>query len=247
MIGEIKECSPSQGKMNPKNVSHAQEAYKSSSFVKAVSVLTNRTHFGASMTVERMLKIKEFCGKPILRKDFITEAYQVYEARAFGADAILLMANILDKNQLRDLSDIAFELEMDVLFETHSADELDDLPSAAAAIGINCRNFNSSPSGFKFAKIWRKWLWGNSDKSTNISRFDYASQIPDGVVKIAESGVTPDNCADVFAKGFNAVLVGTSLLLDERGVEGALADFEKVLSTLKAEVKQSAALQPAFA
>lgn len=246
LIAEIKERSPSQGKMLSENFQLAPEVYKNSPFVKAVSVLTNKTYFGASMTVERMLKVKEFCGKPVIRKDFITEAYQIYEARAFGVDAILLMANILDRNQLRDLSDIAFDLGMDVLFETHSAEELSELPASATVVGINCRNFNSNPAGFKLAKFWRQWvLGGNNDRTTNTARFDYASQISDNVVKIAESGVTPDNCADVFSKGFHAVLVGTSLLMDTRGIHAALNDFEKVLAAIKAESKHSDARQPA--
>lgn len=230
LIAEIKEQSPSQGKMLRENVNAAPEAYRSSPFVKAISVLTNKTHFGAGMTVERMRKIKEYCKKPVLRKDFITESYQIHEARAFGADAILLMANILDRNELRDLSDVASDLGMDVLFETHCANELKELPEGAGVIGINSRNFNS---GFRFARLW-KWL-GKGDSSTRTSRMDYANQIDDSAIKIAESGVTHDNCADVFSKGFNAALIGTSLLLDNRGVDHALSQFEEILTDLKVQ------------
>jgi indole-3-glycerol phosphate synthase len=247
LIAEIKECSPSQGKMLRQNVHQAMEAYRDSTIVKAISVLTNKTHFGAGMTVERMLKIRECSSKPILRKDFITESYQIYEARAFGADAVLLMANLLDHNQLCDLSDVAFELGMDVLFETHEPGELKELPSSASVIGINSRDFSGNSAGFKLAKIWRKWLLGNTDASTKPNRLNYIAQIKHDVVKIAESGVTPNNCADVFSKGFDAALVGTSLLLDGRGIVTALSEFEGAIETFKTERKTEAVKSPQFA
>jgi indole-3-glycerol phosphate synthase len=237
LIAEIKECSPSMGKMLRANVQEAMGAYRDNNIVKAISVLTNKTHFGAGMTVERMLKIKECSNKPVLRKDFITESYQIYEARAFGADAVLLMANILDHNQLCDLSDVAFELGMDVLFETHEPDELKDLPSSASVIGINSRDFSGHSTRFKLAKMWRKWTLGSTDASTKLRRLNYISQIKHNAVKIAESGVNPDNCEDVFSKGFNAALVGTSLLLDARGIVVALEEFECAIEAFKAENK----------
>src|SRR2546428_114838 len=84
LIAEIKERSPSQGTMRRQNFEDAPLAYKRSEAVKAVSVLTNRTHFG--MNVEWLARMKDTTGKPVLRKDFIFDAYQVYQARAFGAD-----------------------------------------------------------------------------------------------------------------------------------------------------------------
>ena len=171
LIAEIKERSPSQGKMIPGNVKVAPVAYKESRLVKAISVLTNRSHFGKSMGVNELWRIKEITNKPVLRKDFITDEYQAYQARAYGADAILLMANILEADELKKLSDIAFELGMDVLFETHCAEELESLPSTARIVGINCRNFDAHPlnpvSGFAVSKFFRQWLGKSTDKSTN--------------------------------------------------------------------------------
>src|ERR1043166_8014651 len=103
LIAELKECSPSQGQMRPQNVAEAVAAYKHSPVVKAISVLTSWNHFGQNMRVERLAAIKEQTGKPVLRKEFMLEEYQVYQARAHGADAILLMANILDADELRRL------------------------------------------------------------------------------------------------------------------------------------------------
>src|SRR5512138_283553 len=92
LIAEIKERSPSHGPMRKENVGEAVSAYESSPLVRGISVLTNASHFGMSM--ERLGEVKQKTSKPVLRKDFIFDAYQVYQARAFGADAILLMANL---------------------------------------------------------------------------------------------------------------------------------------------------------
>ena len=240
MIAEIKDRSPSQGTMLHQNVEDAPYAYKKSSLVKAISVLTNRSNFGAKNGVKTLLDIKARASKPVLRKDFIFDEYQVYQARAYGADAILLMANILEKDEVRRLSDLAFELKMDVLFETHCPGELAELPSTANIIGINCRNFNGNglqPSSFKMAKFLRQWIGVQHDNSINVSRFEYLNDIPAHAIKIAESGVTSKNCAEVFSMGFNAVLVGTSLLMDKRGVSAALHDFEM---TMKGSEKKPA-------
>src|SRR5439155_25568502 len=128
--------------------------------VKAISVLTSWNNFGPNMRVERMAAAKQQTSKPVLRKDFIIEEYQVYQARAYGADAILLMANILEPEDLRRLSDLAFELGMDVLFETHRAAELDELPKTAKLIGINSRSFEGGMglSNFRISRFLRQAL-----------------------------------------------------------------------------------------
>jgi len=231
LIAELKERSPSQGQMRPQNVAEAVAAYKSSHVVKAISVLTSWNHFGQNMRVERVAAIKEQTGKPVLRKEFMIEEYQVYQARAHGADAILLMANILDPDELRRLSGLAFELEMEVLFETHCAAELEELPETAKIIGINSRNFEGGwrASNFRVARFLRQWLGTKRDPSVDLQRFKYAEQVPDGAIKVAESGVSAGNCREVFGLGFHAILVGTSLLTDHRGVGAALQDFERAM------------------
>jgi len=214
------------------NVKDAPVAYRNSRVVKAVSVLTNRTHFGAGMTLKRFREVKQRVGKPVLRKDFITEEYQVFQSRAFGADAILLMANVLTREELQRLSDTAFELGMDVLFETHSEAELEDLPPRVEVVGINCRNFTNS--SFRFARLLRDlWLFQTTDKSVKTARFEYVGKLPPNAIKVAESGVHAGNCAAVFSKGFHAVLVGTSLLIDPRGITKALQEFEGALETVR--------------
>jgi indole-3-glycerol phosphate synthase len=248
IIAEIKERSPSQGAMRHQNVQEAPREYRKSPFVKAVSVLTNRSNFGAKNGVKTIQDIRNRVSKPILRKDFILEEYQVYQARAYGADAILLMANILEKEEVKELSSLACDLGMDVLFETHRSQELDELPETANIIGINCRNFDSNglqPNSFKVAKFLRQWLGIQKDNSVNVSRFEYLNDISNHALKVAESGVTANNCAEVFSMGFDAILVGTSLLMDKRGVAAALYDFEMAIkgSKIKSAI-QASTFQP---
>src|ERR1043166_1770166 len=227
LIAEIKECSPSQGRMRQENVHDAPFAYKNSRIVKAVSVLTNVSNFGRGMTMDRLKAIKEQTGKAVLLRDFMITESQVLQARAFGADAILLMANILDADELKRLAEAALALHMDVLFEIHSPDELKDLPQELASIiGINCRNFDSR-AGFQIARLLCEWLSTRNDKSVILSRFDLIDKLPANCIKIAESGVNAANCVSVFEKGFDAALVGTSLLTDSRGIFAALKDFEE--------------------
>src|SRR6266478_3009121 len=117
LIAEIKRRSPSAGAMRQENFEQAPVAYARSPIVRAVSVLTNATHFG--MAVQDLLRKKAVVKQPILRKEFLIEDYQVYEARAFGADAVLLMASVLDDEKLRRLFELSRELDLDVLFEAH--------------------------------------------------------------------------------------------------------------------------------
>jgi len=235
VIAELKEASPSQGQMRPQNVADALAAYKESPVVKAISVLTSWTHFGANMRVEKLAVVKEQTGKPILRKDFMIEEYQVYQARAYGADAILLMANILQADEMRRLSDLAFELGMDVLFETHCPEELSPLPETAKIIGINSRSFEGGLglSNFKVSRFLRQTLGSRRDTSVDLDRFSYIERLPRHAIKIAESGISAENCREVFSRGFDAILVGTSLLMDARGVKAALSEFESAITSAK--------------
>jgi indole-3-glycerol phosphate synthase len=181
--------------------------------------------------MERLAATKQQISKPVLRKDFIIEEYQIYQARAYGADAILLMANILDPDELQRLSATAFELGMDVLFETHCTAELDGLPSNAKIIGINSRSFEGglSLSNFKISRLLRKLPGAGRDHSVDLERFGYVGKVPAQKIKVAESGISAANCRKVFSLGFHSVLVGTSLLMDPRGIAAALLDFESAL------------------
>lgn len=235
LVAEIKECSPSKGPMLAENVQRAAEVYGNSKHVRAISVLTNRTHFGENMTMANLLDVKRRTGKPVLRKDFILDEYQIYQARAYGADAILLMANVLKQQQLRRFHQVAVQLGMDVLFETHEAGELRKIPDGALIYGINSRNFCSEKYSFvrsrllgclKFLKL------GRTDLTTDLNRFSYCDRLPANAVKVAESGVGPENCAKVFREGFNAILVGTALLWGPEPIDRVLSQFEQEIDRL---------------
>jgi len=221
LIAEIKRRSPSMGEMRAENVVAAAAAYEAEPLVRAVSVLTNTTHFG--MEMDNLRRIAATSTKPVLRKDFILDPYQVYAARAAGADAVLLMANILSAAQMRELHDIVLELGMEALFEVHEAAEIEALPGTARIVGINSRKFKSH-RGFVAAGDNAE-----EDFSLDFAAFELAESLPAGCVRVAESGVTPETVAPL-ARHFDAALVGTSLLRDPRGVAAALDDFARALA-----------------
>lgn len=218
LIAEIKDRSPSVGPMREENVKDAPDAYAESPLVRAVSVLTNQRHFGGE--VARLPEIRRRVGKPVLRKDFFLDEYQVREARAFGADAVLLMANVLDAARLNGFYQLARELGMEALFEVHTEEEIDTLPADARIVGINSRKFKSQ-SGFVAAG-------GSSEQdfSLDLGVFALAEKLPGTCLRVAESGISPESLPDVQGR-FHAALVGTSLLRDPRGIRHCLAGFEE--------------------
>lgn len=226
LIAEIKERSPSVGPMRTQNVADAPTAYEESPIVRAISVLTNSLHFG--MSIERLAAVRGQVSRPVLRKDFIVDEYQVREARAFGADAILLMANVLDAPRLSGFYDLARELGMEALFEVHVEEEIALLPSGARVVGINSRKFKSA-SGFVGAT-------GSSSKDFTLAfdAFDIVEKLPSGALRIAESGLSPANLA-LARERFHAALIGTSLLRDEAGIRACLGQFEAALEGAQAQ------------
>ncbi len=210
LIAEIKRRSPSGGEMRPENVER-----------KCVSVLTNSTDFG--MSVEELVKMKAEIPKPILRKDFILEEYQVYESRAFGADALLLMANMLNRGSIRRLFELSRELGMDVLFEAHTKEEIEAIPEGAKLYGINSRKFKASTQTFEKSTK-------GSDFTVELETFSLINYLPKGAIKIAESGVSPAQLPEVINIGYDAVLVGTSLLKAKDGIEEMLKRFETAIA-----------------
>jgi indole-3-glycerol phosphate synthase len=221
LIAEIKRRSPSGGEMRSENVERAPAVYAKSPVVKCVSVLTNSTDFG--MSVEELVRMKAEIPKPILRKDFILEEYQVYEARAFGADALLLMANMLNRGSMRRLFELSRELGMDVLFEAHTKEEIEAIPEGAKLYGINSRKFKASTQTFEKSTK-------GSDFTVELETFSLINYLPKGAIKIAESGVSPAQLPEVINIGYDAVLVGTSLLKAEDGIEEMLKRFETAIA-----------------
>ena len=230
MIAEIKECSPSMGSMLEANVARAPEAYKNSPAVKAISVLTNTRFFGEGMTMNRLCQIKLFTQKPVLRKEFIIDPYQIHEARAYGADAVLLMANVLTNQGLQQLHDLAGELGMDVLFEIHTKEEIEKIPDNARIYGINARSFKSSSERFATSRKLSEMSGGRAqDLTTDLANFKLIKDLPPQAIKVAESGIGPARCAEIRQQGFNAILVGTSLLIGPDPLKQVLGQFERAI------------------
>jgi indole-3-glycerol phosphate synthase len=146
---------------------------------------------------------RDGCGLPVLRKDFTIDAYQVYEARALGADCILLVVSCLGDAQLVELSGLAAHLNMDVLVEVHDGDELERaLALNPALLGINNRDLRNFETSL----------------DTTLKLLD---RVPEGVTVVSESGIhTPEDVALLRRHGVNAFLVGEALMrADEPGVK----------------------------
>ena len=142
LIAEIKQASPSQGVLSPNlNPTDLARAYAEGG-AAAISVLTEANYFMGS--IEHLAAIKEVVELPLLRKDFIFDPYQVYESRAYGADALLLIAAILSQGQLKELVSLSRSLDLRCLVEVHNEVELERaVLSAAEIIGINNRDLNT--------------------------------------------------------------------------------------------------------
>jgi indole-3-glycerol phosphate synthase len=193
IIAEIKRASPSAGAIrleaDPAAIARAYEAAGAA----AISVLTDRRFFAGSP--DDLRAAREAVGVPVLRKDFVLDAYQVYEARALGADAVLLIAGIVPAPALAELVGRTVALGMAALVEAHTEDELDQaLAAGARVVGLNNRNLHT--------------LVVDPQTTARLR-----PRVPEGVVVVSESGVeTPADVARARRAGVHAVLVGTALM-----------------------------------
>jgi indole-3-glycerol phosphate synthase len=230
IIAELKKKSPSAGDMREDNFKQAPSVYAKSPIVKAVSVLTNFSHFG--MTIDEISRVRPLVRKPILRKDFIIKEYQVLEARAFGADAILLMANVLSKTSLQNLFEVASELNLDVLFEVHDESEISKIPDGAKIYGVNSRKFMGTHR-WRFARLLLRLGLGRYNKAPDLSvemaAFNLIHKLPKTAIKVAESGVRPNRLSQVANMGYDSVLIGTSILKSPDGVDHVISEFERAI------------------
>jgi indole-3-glycerol phosphate synthase len=193
LVAEIKKASPSTGVIRPDfNPSEIVSLYEKKD-VSAISVLTDERFFGGSL--DHLDSARGATRKPLLRKDFIFDEYQVYESRTHGADAILLIAAALDKSQLSDLQGLSKEVSLACLVEAHNVKELDAaLYSGADLIGINNRDLNT-------LKV---------DLNTTLQMM---KDIPDNKIIVSESGInTRDDVTVIESTKVDAILVGTTLM-----------------------------------
>jgi indole-3-glycerol phosphate synthase len=193
IISEIKKASPSRGVLiaDFRPVELAQQYEKGGA--AALSVLTDRDFFQGSNSDLEVARAA--CSLPVIRKDFTISEYHVLEAASIGADAILLIAAILDESQLRAFRELAREFEMAALVEVHNARELEiALRSGAEIIGVNNRDLRT----FKVSL------------ETSIA---LAPQIPPALMKVSESGIfTAADIRKLLDAGFDAFLVGEHLI-----------------------------------
>jgi indole-3-glycerol phosphate synthase len=193
VIAEFKRRSPSAGPLRAgAEVAEIAVAYEQGG-ASALSVLTEESNFAGSL--DDLRAARAACGLPILRKDFIVDPYQLYEARAAGADAVLLIVAALAPHELASLHGEAAELGLDVLVEAHDSDELAIAASIGASlIGVNNRDLR--------------------DFSVDIARTSrLLAEMPEGAIVVSESGIaTPEQLRDLEAQGVAAVLIGETLM-----------------------------------
>lgn len=193
LIAEVKKASPSRGVLRHDFDPTALARTYADNGAAAISVLTESKYFGGH--IDHLAEIRETVAIPLLRKDFIFDPYQVYEARAFGADALLLIAAILEPGQLDELSSLSRELGLNCLVEVHNESEVEKaLRSGAQIIGINNRDLNTFNVDFNTTKRLR-------------------ALIPADKIVVSESGVSSRQDIDNLKNlGVNAALVGEALL-----------------------------------
>jgi indole-3-glycerol phosphate synthase len=204
-IAEIKKASPSKGiiakNFRPEAIAHEYEQ----GGAKALSVLTDEKYFLGSPDYLR--RVKERSSLPILRKDFILDEYQIYESRAMGADAILLIVAALKESELFRFMTLARDLDLDCLVECHEKGEIDRaVQCGATMIGINNRDL--------------KTFEVSLETSLMLKRF-----IPNSTIAVSESGIRNAHHVDLLRQvGFDAILVGEHLMSQENRVK-ALNDL----------------------
>lgn len=197
LIAEIKKASPSKGiireDFNPVEIAKIYEDNGAS----AISILTDETFFQGSLTY--LEDVRKFSSLPLLRKEFIINPYQIYQARAYGGDAILLIASILSTNQIEEFLAIAKELSLECLVEVHTEEELFrvmELP--VEIIGVNNRNLNT----FK------------TDINTTFQLKDKVSK--EGIILVSESGINHRSDVErLLAHKVNAMLVGEAIVREK--------------------------------
>ena len=189
IIGEFKKASPSHGRMDNKiELTDRINQYNAS--VDAISCLTEEDHFLGS--VEYFEQIRKISGLPMIRKDFIVDPYQIFEAKVIGADCILLIAAILNDRELKLFYELADNLGMDVLVEVHDEEEM------MRAVGLDARIIGINNRNLKDFSI---------DLNTTKR---LAHMVPDGTILVSESGVSEDKDVKFLKEaGVDALLIGT--------------------------------------
>ncbi len=210
IIAEFKRQSPSKGIINDTaTIADVTNGYLDAN-VAAQSILTDTSFFGGSMAdlMEARVINQQ---KPILRKDFIVDGFQIVEAKAIGADVILLIAACLTSEELKNYGNLATDLGLEVLYEVHTQEDLDKINDLDnKIIGINNRNLNTFEVDLE-----------NSIKLVN--------QIPDSSLKISESGISdPKIIMGLKEYGFQGFLIGETFMKQENPGEACLEFISQI-------------------
>ncbi|MGO4534262.1 indole-3-glycerol phosphate synthase TrpC [Leifsonia sp. 2MCAF36] len=196
VIAEVKRASPSRGALAAIPDAAALAVSYETGGASAISVLTEERRFHGSLA--DLEAVRDAVSIPVLRKEFVTDPYQVFEARAAGADLVLLIVAALDQPRLVELHELITQLGMTSLVEAHSAEELSRaLDTGAGLVGVNARDLTT----FELDRD----LFGR-----------LAERIPSGVIRVAESAVkSADDVAHYRAAGADVVLVGEALVTSD--------------------------------
>ena len=192
IIAEFKRKSPSKGWIKEDGKPEIIPLSYEQNGAAALSILTDEMYFGGSLDFIR--KARPLVGRPILRKDFIIDEYQIFQARHVGADAVLLIAADLSKAEVRSLTAIAHELQLEVLLELHSEHELDYADIPVDALGVNNRNLGTFVTDVQ-------------------NSFRMAARLPEDKVLVSESGISnPDTIRLLREAGYRGFLIGETFM-----------------------------------
>ena len=211
IIAEHKRRSPSKAIINQNlNVQDVAKGYQNAG-VCGMSVLTDMKYFGGSL--DDLLTARASCTLPLLRKEFIIDPYQIIEAKAYGADVILLIAAVLNRTEIQTLSECAQQLNLEVLLEVHNEEELHkSIMPSLDMIGVNNRNLKTFEVDLKH--------------STTLSAL-----IPDEFVKVSESGISSTEAIKMLQPfGFKGFLIGENFMKTNNPGESATQFIQKLKS-----------------
>ncbi len=208
IISEYKRQSPSKGVINSMSTVEDVVPMYEKAGVSGISVLTDSEFFGGNKS--DLVAARKVTTVPILRKDFMISSYQVHEAKAIGASAILLIATILTYEEADELSKLAKGLGLDILMEVHSKEELDIVNPLVDVVGVNNRNLKTFEVSLQ-------------------QSIDLAAAMPNDVVKISESGIyTPEDIFLLRKNGFSGFLIGENFMRTKNPGEACI-EFSKAI------------------
>ncbi|WP_298761597.1 indole-3-glycerol phosphate synthase TrpC [uncultured Psychroserpens sp.] len=202
IIAEHKRRSPSKQIINHNlNVFDVAKGYENAG-VCGMSVLTDGKYFGGSL--DDLLTARSSCNLPLLRKEFIIDEYQIVEAKAHGADVILLIAAILSKAEIKQFSELAKQLNLDVLLEVHNQEELDkSIMPSLDMLGVNNRNLKTFEVSLETSKR-------------------LSESIPNDFVKVSESGISSIDAIKILQPyGYKGFLIGENFMKTDNAGESA--------------------------